>query len=745
MTLAVIRRISFRLPAPTYLVREHGVPLLMYGLLSVGVTWPVVARFTTHVPGESNDVHVALWIMWHVKEAVLGRQPLFELPLLYYPAGATLFTNALGPLAGFLSLPFWLSGPEAAYNGVVLISFLLTGYFMYLLARGLGLSRSVAFFAGLYLLLAPMHIAGIGGHTTKMFLGLLPLTLLGAYRVLDLRQSERGAGKWSLVTALLLLLMLLHTALQFIMSALSIAVFILVALLRAPPRERWRIGRRLLFLAASGGLLVGPLLVLVSQAAYNPALDIDRNLESFVFRPDLLQFVFPPTHSALLGWLTLRLLPTFGIDPGGIETNVFLSWLALPLAVLALRRRSRRAGAWLLLAGIWGVLALGPSLQIFGREIFTQYRLPIMLPYALFTELPGLGFLRTPGRLMQMGFVALGIGAAYGLAYLLERFPRRASAILALAVLILLVESWPRPWVQMQLRPVPPFYERLAMDEELYGVLDLPLAPDDSISALNYSAYYQIYQMVHRKGIAGGYIPRTYHAHPVFPCLFGEQGPHPDFLVDGQPAPCAFHPYYDLPSNNYRYLVLHKPRPDYSVYNTWDSPGWQQAVAFETQYLSGLEPVVDDDFTRAYMMPAAPLASALPATVSPGVNWHALEQAGGHSWRWAQSPATLRLSSPVRQEVVLELAVDRLYTVDGDAPRGQRGELHVALDRHFVAAVTVVAGESARIPLSLAPGVQTVTLTLAGGNFRPIEHGGRDPRALAFAVHHINLRLPDGR
>ena len=88
-----------------HLWQEHGLPLLLYGLISLGVTWPLPRFFTSQIPGESYDAYNGLWVMWHVKEWVLGHQPLYDLPLLYYPAGATLLSHVPGPLTGFFALP----------------------------------------------------------------------------------------------------------------------------------------------------------------------------------------------------------------------------------------------------------------------------------------------------------------------------------------------------------------------------------------------------------------------------------------------------------------------------------------------------------------------------------------------------------------------------------------------------------------------------------------------------------------
>lgn len=155
--------------------REHGGALLFYAVMSLVLTAPRSPHFTTHVFGDA-DVRHNLWLLWHTKEWILGHQPLFDAPYLYYPYGISLLTHGLGPVVGLISLPFWPLGPVVAHNTIILISLCLTGYCMYLLARGLDFERKIALFGGLVLMTAPMCLAGLSGHMTKVFLGgLLPI------------------------------------------------------------------------------------------------------------------------------------------------------------------------------------------------------------------------------------------------------------------------------------------------------------------------------------------------------------------------------------------------------------------------------------------------------------------------------------------------------------------------------------------------------------------------------------------
>src|SRR5690606_21047107 len=118
--------------------------------------------------------------------------------------------------------------------------FWLTGVFMYLLARNLGFERRVAFFAGLLLLVAPIHLAGLQGHMTKTFLGLLPLSLLCLHNTLDRRRSPA----WALGLAAVFFLLLFHNGYQFIFAALAAAFFTMAHLLMANGEQRGVVLRR---------------------------------------------------------------------------------------------------------------------------------------------------------------------------------------------------------------------------------------------------------------------------------------------------------------------------------------------------------------------------------------------------------------------------------------------------------------------------------------------------------------------
>lgn len=707
---------------------EPGIPLLLYFVLTIGLTWPMIPHFTSTIPSDGGDAKHNVWLIWHVYQAVLGREPLLYAPHLYYPAGVPLLVHGVGPVMGFLALPFWPWGHVAAYNGAILLAFVLTGGAMYWLARQLGFARDVAFFAGVVLLVADMRLIAIIGHLEKTFLGLIPLALGAWLHSLNHHRSRW----WTVATAGLLLLLLLHSGWQFALTALGMMYFGVVAWLAARPGERIGLLRRSLLFSLSAAVIVGPLLLAVARAGEDPAFDVDKHLDSASYQPDGLEFWLPAQTSRLLGDFTNRTLASYKIK-SGIESRVSLAWTCLALGLVALARGGPGRRRWLLFLVLCVLCAAGPSLKFLNERLFTDYKLPIMLPYALVTQLPGLEFMRTPGRFMLIGYVGLAVVACYGLTWLKGRVGQRAWLVPALALGLLLVETWPRPWPEETLPPASRFYQELGRDPEMYGVFDLPLRPTAETWHIGYSARYMLDQMTHRKGIATGYLSRNYQKHPVVPCLIDALWMG-DIQVNGRAVGCWANAQYELAAAGYRYVVWHKT----------DSSGRSPSVAYaqettrallQTAYGPQL-PIIDDDEVTVYAVP--PETPPLQVSMELKDGWYHNEG----NQRWAMSPATVRIVSPQRQTVVLNFMPASLHIPGSQTGVGSIGLLRVQLEDREPSYIAISTDRMASVRLRLRSGEQTVSLSLEAGNFRPADYGQSEQRPHSFAVRWMNLEAP---
>jgi hypothetical protein len=251
------------------------------------------------------------------------------------------------------------------------------------------------------------------------------------------------------------------------------------------------------------------------------------------------------------------------------------------------------------------------------------------------------------------------------------------------------------------------------------------------VSALDYSSRYQILQMTHGKGIASGYISRAYKSHPVFPCLIPEPVSTPDITINGDPVSCADNTLYDLAVNNYRYVVWHKSQdgdPD-SEAGSW---GQEQARAFIDHFFGDQEPLYEDNLLAVYAVPALEQIDPRPLIVTLAGNWYGREE----SWRWADSPATIRLAAAEPIRAAMELLPAMFYQPDGLAD----GRLTVELEDGWSTTVSIAPGEPVAIPLSIPAGVHELTLSLEAGNFRPADQGSSDPRQLSFAIRSLDFK-----
>ena len=174
------------------------LPLLGYLALTLVMTYPLVTRLTSAIPGDSFDGWQNYWNLWWMKVALVEKvtSPWFT-DILYHPTGASLLFHTLNPFNGITFLPVQLAfGLIPAYNAVVIFSFTMGGLGAYLLARcvlGQGGNRAVAFVAGAIFTFAPYHIAHLLGHMQLIALQWIPFFALYLLRAVDTGRAQSAA------------------------------------------------------------------------------------------------------------------------------------------------------------------------------------------------------------------------------------------------------------------------------------------------------------------------------------------------------------------------------------------------------------------------------------------------------------------------------------------------------------------------------------------------------------------------
>src|SRR5438132_12376931 len=168
--------------------QENLLVLLLYTLLTMTLTYPALFFLQTKVTGGPEDNFHFLWELWYVAHALfdLHKSPFFD-PDVFVPFGFSLIRNQdLSPGTVLLFSPLThFFGEVFTYNFLVLMSFPLTAFGTYLLARELWANRLAAFLAGLIVGFCPYRFAHAAGHLSIVSTEWIPFFFLFLERLIS--------------------------------------------------------------------------------------------------------------------------------------------------------------------------------------------------------------------------------------------------------------------------------------------------------------------------------------------------------------------------------------------------------------------------------------------------------------------------------------------------------------------------------------------------------------------------------
>jgi hypothetical protein len=567
----------------------HAPALAGYLILTGVIFWPVVRQLPTRILSDGGDGASYLWNLWAVPRAALHGQNPFATMDLFHPVGALTAFNTNVPLLGAISWPLQkLFGLAVAANLVELAAVVLSGFGAYLLALHVCGDRRAAFVAGAAFTFAPYRFAHIG-HFGLYHLEFLPFGLLALLRLYE-RPSRGRALAFGALVGLTFLTDLYYT------------VFLLLAALVVAAWHWRRTATREMALRLGQSGMAAVVVGLPLLAAMARELVVFRSLDPLTswanadnYSADLLSWVTPSVLQRVWGHLFV------GIDrtTTGGERMAFAGYAVLALAlggaIFGARRpgpgvspRGQR-GLWVALAVVFFVLSLGPFLHVNGeaggRYEYLDVRFSWPLPYFGLHFVPVLNGVRVPGRFSIVAILALDVLAALALARLPRGRPRLAWAAPAVALVLVLVEFWPR-WVPTQPAAIPAAYRAIAADRGRGAVLEIPLQWRTGFAVYGDTSkdhtMFLYYATGHGKPLVSGMVAR-YPAgrmgqildNPVYRDVVDLQQPRPTRRATFTAA--------DLRASGIGYVVFHRDR----------SPGpWAKA------YLAGLGlPQLADDGT----------------------------------------------------------------------------------------------------------------------------------------------------
>jgi hypothetical protein len=472
---------------------ENMLALGFYTILAVIATWPALIHLRDRVLGAyPGDNFQFLWALWYAAHATfdLHSSPFFD-PDVYFPFGFSLFRNLgeVSPATILASVPLTRClGEVATYNLLIMISFALTGFGTFLLARELRAGFPGALIGGIGVGFCAYHFAHAAGHLSLASTQWIPFFFLYLERTLR-KPSVRSGVLVGLFYSLSSLVSWYYASLLPIAAALYLSL-----------RLNYFKERTLLVnlikpaLAAAACIVV---LVLPFAVPYVLALKhgtmTTRSLEeSQEFAASVADFFIPPMQHTFFGrWVAQH----WRSGPNGVWTDeweIYLGTLILPLALVGiLHPKHRRITAGLVAMGAGAfVLALGPSLYfVHPASLHGALNLAplsrISLPVLALKAIPPFSFLRGWARMSFFLQLAASLLAAQGCTYLLELIPRRSVArgAVAFAVISLAtVDSMITPFGMASVTPRP--VDRwLAAQPGKFPVMEYPI-PEHAYSGL---------------------------------------------------------------------------------------------------------------------------------------------------------------------------------------------------------------------------------------------------------------------
>ena len=669
----------------------------LYTLLTLTLTWPWLANFSTAFPGSATwafDESTFIWNIWRFKHNLLDlQQSPLQTNQIFWPLGISLVLYTYNFLNALLGLPLLLSlNLSLASNLTILFAYVFSGYGLYLLLRYLLKEQEpqrahlAAFVGGaIYALPASRAIFAALGHydiVSTAFIPFFTLFFIKSLREPGLKNPILGGifaalclmaemifGVFLLFLGLILLLYHLKPKTRR-RPAAYVLNDSLDVLQRSSPRLYHLLSLipKLLVLGLVAATLWGPVMVPILRAFTQDDFDLRGWGESLKLSADLVGWFTPTDLHPLWGsdWARRLRQVQEGTAPFSDVNTVFLGYGTLLLAVVGGIAFFKQVKVWLLAALVFAVFTLGPLLQIRGRFLFPLDNLlreqgiaqdiTFPLPFALLHYIPIIRANRVPSRFSVVLTLALAVLAAYGTYWLLQRVKDQRPVLIALTGVITLVAIFDQLALPLPLTSagVPSVYEAIGQEEGDFALLQFPLGWRNSFGVFGAErTQIQYYQHIHQKPMVGGNISRApefkfdyFRSIPLFQAFARTELPESDPPVDPETLERARSQAAELMTlYNIGYVVFHEPIPGRKPYE--DTYLATRSLALDLLPLEA-EVAFSSPEAIAYRVKRSPVPDVLrlefgdwTATPYRGQGWGADETVQGAGANWAIEPEAL--------------------------------------------------------------------------------------------------------
>jgi hypothetical protein len=480
---------------------EAALVLAAFSCLTLIATFPLVLHLGRALPGDLGDPLFSSWLLaWDAERLRHGLHAFWDAPILFPSRHTVAFSEHLLGIALPIAPIIWLTGnPILGYDVAFLLTYVIAGSGMYLLARELTGRRDAAFLAGLMFAFSPVRALHVS-HIQVLAWGWIPIALWGLHRSIAALKASDGTRRSTyalgvFVAAFIVQAMSNGYFFYYLTIASAFVVAGELASRSTSAAARWRILR---------ALSVAAFVILVAIAFVAVAYLSVRRQYGFVRPYDDWKTYSANVRSYLSAPATVRLWSTWLRGDDFPERQLFPGLIVLVGAVAGIWRGPRRLRS----ATLYGVLAAAAFLLSLGPEPAAwSYRLLPSGPYGwLARVVPGMDGLRVPARLGVLVLLSLVVLAALGFARVLARLQPRVRLVLVVLIgIAIFAEGWAVPLrmapVEARGRPSDRSAYRWLAQQPEGAAIELPILE----WSIDPTLTYQFATLMHGHPIVNGY------------------------------------------------------------------------------------------------------------------------------------------------------------------------------------------------------------------------------------------------
>ncbi|MDM8528735.1 hypothetical protein QUF58_11085, partial [Anaerolineales bacterium HSG24] len=538
--------------------------------MTVGLTWPLTAQLTTHIPGEATwafDESTFVWNIWWFKQSllVLGQSPLHT-NHTFFPVGVNLTTYTFNLFNSALALPLQLAfSLPLANNFSLIFSYISAGYGMCLLSLYL-LNYSTlplthretfrvlkskseylyfaAFLAGaVYAFSASRMMYVALGHYNFVTIQWFPFYILFLLKTIRIGYHSH-AFLAAIFAALCIYTELTYSVFLIFLTLIVLVDELVIQRFRDSTIQRFRelVIQRfndsaiqrfndsaikrfrdstlhllpLSSLLLMTVLLITPFILLILPDFLNPAYAEPGWGEGLKLSADLIGLVtVTPLHFLSgLDWVIELRAVIEGKGQFSDANTLFLGYGILALGLIGTLTYWRRVKAWFWGVVIFIILSLGPLLTINGQNRFDLDGLDVTfpLPFAILHYIPIISANRVPNRFSIPLTLCLAVLVGHGVYWLLRKMsPAKPQTVFftLFLLMVLLFDQYSAP-IPMTSAQIPTVYQQIGAESEPFTLMQLPLGWRNSYGTLGAErTQLQYYQSAHQRPMLGGNTSRN--------------------------------------------------------------------------------------------------------------------------------------------------------------------------------------------------------------------------------------------